>query len=420
MAGSYSLCFARNSPVGAQFDKFHPMGSSAATRLLDSPWARRLILGAFVITGIVATFACGVARQCNNFHTFRWAYWNLLAGRDLYVLHPGQHEDLFKYSPTFALFFAPFAVPPFVLALLAWNLLNGLLLYYAVSRLLPDRRGTAALALLYAGYLLTIDGTQSNGLVAALIVLAFIALEERRQVGAALAIALGALIKLFPLAALSLAIPRMRWLPFGAIFGAVCVVLVLLPLLVVSPAELLAQYGSWYRLEEIDALDRGASVMSLAHMGLGYRGPNWPLQLAGTLLLLAPLARRTAWEDPAFRLRLLSSLLLYSVLFNHKAEQPTFVLALTGIAIWYATSERSRLRDALVAASCGLMLPVFVAAIAGQWSPPAAELTLPALRIAALPFTLSFLMMQTELLGFEISLAPALTSPQSVAAEGAD
>jgi hypothetical protein len=77
--------------------------------------------------------------------------------------------------------------------------------------------------------------------------------------------------------------------------------------------------------------------------------PNWTFQLGGTLLLLAPLAaRRAAWEDPAFRLRWLSSLLVFLVIFNHQAESASFVIATSGIALWYVTTPPTASRTALV------------------------------------------------------------------------
>src|SRR2546430_12969094 len=54
---------------------------------------------------------------------------NLFAGRDLYAAHPEQHFDFYKYSPTFAVLFAPLAYLPFALTFLCWTLLNGLLLW---------------------------------------------------------------------------------------------------------------------------------------------------------------------------------------------------------------------------------------------------------------------------------------------------
>src|SRR3977135_2266222 len=57
----------------------------------------------------------------NNFLIYRAATENLLRGSDLYVAYPERHFDLFKYSPTFALAFWPFAVAPTLPSLLLWN-----------------------------------------------------------------------------------------------------------------------------------------------------------------------------------------------------------------------------------------------------------------------------------------------------------
>src|SRR5207248_907249 len=116
-----------------------------------------------------------VVKRSNNFTIFRSATLNLLAGRDLYAAHPDQHLDYYKYSPTFALLFAPLAYLPFALAFFCWSLLNALLLWYALDRLLPGRPATLALALLYLEVLFAMQYGQSNSLVTALMILAFVA-----------------------------------------------------------------------------------------------------------------------------------------------------------------------------------------------------------------------------------------------------
>src|SRR4051794_1450832 len=63
-----------------------------------------------------ATAICR-AQRCNNFLISRAAFEHLRAARDLYAAYPAEHADLFKYTPTFALLFAPFARLPFGLAL---------------------------------------------------------------------------------------------------------------------------------------------------------------------------------------------------------------------------------------------------------------------------------------------------------------
>ena len=48
---------------------------------------------------------------------------------------------------------------------------------------------------------------------------------------------------------------------------------------------------------------------------------------------------------------MLVSVLLWVVVFNHKAESPTFVIAFTGAALWYITSSRSGWETALFVAA---------------------------------------------------------------------
>src|SRR3989475_7159850 len=205
---------------------------------------RRLLLALHLASVALVTVQQAILGHSNNLSIFRSASLNLFAGRDLYAAHPEQHFDFYKYSPTFALLFAPLAYLPFALAFLCWALPNGLLLWYALDRLLPEREATVALALLYLEVLLALQYGQSNALVAALMILAFVALERRHQLGAASSITGGAAVKLFPLAALSLAGFPPRPLRIAALFSRGLPVAVLLPPAAGPPAQLLAPYQS--------------------------------------------------------------------------------------------------------------------------------------------------------------------------------
>src|SRR2546427_4544384 len=171
-------------------------------------------------------------------------------------------------------------------------------------------------------------------------VLAFVAFEARRSVGAAVSITIGAAVKLFPLAALSVAVFHPRRLRFAIIFIAVLAAAIALPLVAIPPGDLLAQYRSWHAIEAKDALRRGYSLMHYVHAWFGVDWPNWPLQAAGTTLLLLPVALRPdRWASLEFRRLFLCSLLVYAVLFNHASESPSFVVAYAGIVIWYVSSR---------------------------------------------------------------------------------
>jgi hypothetical protein len=312
-------------------------------------WLRAL-LALYLLTAAFVTVQQGVFARSNNFRIFRASAVNLVAGRDLYAPHPDQHFDRFKYSPTFAVLFLPLAVLPFVPALFVWSLLNALGLYYALRRLLPERPAALAIGLVYLELLFSMQYAQSNALVTALIVLAFVALERGAQGRAAGLIAVDGFIKLFPFAAAALGLLYPRRLRFALRFAAAAAALALLPLLVTAPPQLVAQYRSWRAIETADTLNRGYSLMGYLHDWLGLDWPNWPVQLAGTAALLLPLVlRRARRAEPGFRRLFLCSLLVYCVLFNHQSERATFIIAYTGIAVWYASSAPDRLRTAVMA-----------------------------------------------------------------------
>ena len=136
-------------------------------------------------------------------------------------------------------------------------------------------------------------------------------------------------------------------------------------------------------------------VMQQLRIWTGQPIPNWPVQLVGTLLLLLPMVvRRRDLRDADVRQRLLASLLVYVVIFNHQSESPSFVIAMLGIAIWYTTSERTWWRTGLMA------LTVFVVSIGYSDAMPAwvrGEI-FARYRLKTVPCVVVWMVMQAELL----------------------
>jgi hypothetical protein len=88
--------------------------------------------------------------------------------------------------------------------------------------------------------------------------------------------------------------------------------------------------------------------MELMHQWFGGDWPNWPLQLVGTAILLAPLGvRRDRWGDTRFRMNYLCSMLVYLTLFNHQAERSSYLIAFVGASIWFVGGERAIMRMVL-------------------------------------------------------------------------
>ena len=288
--------------------------------------------------------------QSNNYQIFRESFVHLVQGTNLYAQYPLTQFDLFKYSPTFALLFAPFAILPYSVGLLLWNVTNALALTTAMTLLLTSRAAAWALGIVFLEALGAIQNTQSNGLCAALMILSLVALEREHVAWGAAAVASGAAIKVYPLASglLGLVSPK-RWshLLWCFVMGALCMVL---PLLVTSPTTLFEQYQSWIVLQRADTTKIamywiGGVVERLA----GAPVLHAPVQICGVLwtVLIAWHARRQ-WSDAVLRRLLLASLLLFAVVFNHMSESPTFVIAFAGIGIWWSVLPRERWRDAIV------------------------------------------------------------------------
>jgi hypothetical protein len=292
----------------------------------------------------------GLYTHYNNYVIYTRAFGHLVQGLDLYVRFPAEHWDLFKYSPTFAALMAPFAVLPDAAGIVLWNLLNAAVLVLAISRLpVLSARDKALLGLaLVPDFLTAVQNTQANVLVAGLVVLAFDLLEEDRPGWAALSIAAGLFVKLYPAlgALLFLVYPRKR--RFLLALGAWIALLGAIPLLLVSPGHLRDLYASWLHLLSSDReVLTGLSVMGWLHAWFGLAPSKTWTVLIGALALLLPAANVAAHGRPTFRLLFLASLLVWMVIFNHAAESATYFIAMCGVGLWYFARPRGR-RDAIL------------------------------------------------------------------------
>jgi glycosyl transferase family 87 len=293
----------------------------------------------------------GLYTHFNNYRIYQASFRHLLAGGDLYVRHPAEHWDLFKYSPAFAASMAPFSALPDVVGLVLWNLLNAAVFVIALAMLpvLPPRSKALLGLLLVPDFLTAVQNTQANVLVAGLVLLAFVLLERDRPGWAALALACGFYVKLYPVLGALAFVFYPRRLRFLGALGAWLLVLGALPLAFVPPDGLRALYESWFRLllADRDVLT-GLSVMGILHGWLGLDPPKTLVVLAGGGVLLLPALNVAAWGRPAFRLLFVASLLVWMVIFNHAAESATFFIAMCGVGLWYFARPRRPKEAALL------------------------------------------------------------------------
>ena len=90
----------------------------------------------------------------------------------------------------------------------------------------------------------------------------------------------------------------------------------------------------------------GLSVMGWLYTWFGIDGKYYTITI-GIILFMLPLLRYKLFEYKTFRQLFLAFTLVWVTIFNHKAESPGFIIAISGIAIWYAQSY-SKLNLALI------------------------------------------------------------------------
>ena len=285
----------------------------------------------------------------NNYVIFKQSYFHLVENKDIFQLYPKEHWDYFKYSPTFALFMAPLAYLPDAVGLFIWNILNALVLFFALWKLpLPEERKKIFLFLFVVIECITsMQNAQSNGLMAGLIIFAFNNLEKKQVAIASLLIVCTVFIKIFGLVAFSLFLfypNKIKAFLYALLWSTI---LYILPLLVVSMSQLNLLYASWYHLLQNDhSASFGLSVAGWLHSWFGFDGKNIIL-LIGAVLFCLPFLKFRYFTNLKFKLYFLSFLLLWMVIFNHKAESPTFVIAIAGVSIWFF-SQKIKLENLLL------------------------------------------------------------------------
>jgi hypothetical protein len=287
----------------------------------------------------------------NNYIIFANAHHHLLQGKNLYEPHPLDHWDLFKYSPSFATFAGLFAWLPDWLGLALWNLLNALVFAGALW-MLPgfNLKARILVMLLVAVEAVTsLQNSQSNLLVAGLILWGWIFFEKGNTRIGTLMIVLTFFIKIFGIAALLLALfypGKRKALAWAASWF---MIILLIPLPLSGFTGLFTSYQQYLKMLLHDqSISVGISFMGIIQSWTGIEVPRTLTSLVGLALTCLLFLWRSAGNSVMFRARFLAALLLWMVLFNHRAESPTYIIAVTGVMLWFFASPRGLLHITLL------------------------------------------------------------------------
>ena len=310
----------------------------------------RTLFGLWTFLAVIAGITKIAPHRHNNFLIFRGVFWHTLQKLSLYDFYPKEYNDHNHYGPIFSLVIAPFAVVPDALGLLGWLVVLALGMYYAVRRLPLEEGRPIFLYWFCAHELLTaLQMQQFNIAIAAIIVGSFAAIEKGREVTAAFLIVLGTFVKLYGVVGLAFFFFVKRKPRFILALIGWSVVCFVAPMLISSPEYVLGQYVEWYeRLaakngENTFALMQNISLLGMIRKisGSAAYSDLWVI-LPGLALFGLPYLRFSQYRHLAFRYGILSSVLLFVVLFSTGSESSTYIIPFAGIALWYVTSPWKR------------------------------------------------------------------------------
>ena len=310
----------------------------------------RTLFGLWTLLAVVAGLTKIAPHRHNNFLIFRGVFWHTIQKLSLYDFYPTEYNDHNHYGPIFSLVIAPFAVVPDVIGLLFWLVVLALGMYYAVRRLPLEEGRQIFLYWFCAHELLTaLQMQQFNIAIAAIIIGSFAAIERGREVTAAFLIVLGTFVKLYGVVGLAFFFFVKRKPRFILALIGWSVVCFVAPMLISSPEYVVGQYVEWYeRLaakngENTFSLMQNISLLGMIRKISGSASYSDLLViLPGLALFGLPYLRFGQYRHLAFRYAILSSVLLFVVLFSTGSESSTYIIPFAGIALWYATSPWKR------------------------------------------------------------------------------
>jgi hypothetical protein len=156
-------------------------------------------------------------------------------------------------------------------------------------------------------------------------------------------------IKIFGIVGLILLLfyPEKRKSILYALFWLI--LLWIIPALITGFKPLMTAYWQYAEMLKNDqSVSLGISVMGWLKSWFGLDVSKTLLAAAGLLIMCAPVINSRKFTDYSNRILFLSALLIWMVIFNHKAESPTFIIATTGIFIWFFSEKKSTLNIILL------------------------------------------------------------------------
>ena len=300
-----------------------------------------LWIGAALVAGL------GHLNKANNYQIFKYVFYHTIEQVNLYAEYPDKYFDSNHYGPLFSIVIAPFALLPDFLGIPLWEMLIAATLLVAIYKLPMSWKGKVIIYwIAILEVYLNATNSQTNTLIAALIIGSFICIKSEKDFWAACFIMLGLFIKLYGIVGLAFFFfskHKPKLIGYLFLWG---IIFFILPMIISSPQFIVQSYADWYEsLMLKNILNAGSVYQNISAIGLvqrvsGLTFSNLIILIPAVILFALQYIPVKEYGNPVYQYGLLASTLIFIVLFSTGSENSTYIIAVTGVAIWFLIQKK--------------------------------------------------------------------------------
>lgn len=300
----------------------------------------------------IAGFVKWKRDSINNYYIYKGVFYHLLDKTNLYGQYPNEYFDCNHYGPIFSIIIAPFTFIPDYIAVPLWVVFQAFVLYKALM-VLPIKYEFKwiLLAICLVDLMTSSHSVQINPAVVGMIILSWYYVKKDQVIWATFFVMLGTFIKLYGIVGLAFWVFSNQKIKYIGYLIFWSIIFFALPMLISSPSYIVQTYFDWFQSlteknsENETLLNGNGNRQDISIMGLFRRVgrfkdfSNFIFIVPGFLIQVFPLIQFKLYKKEIFQLRFLASLLIFAVIFSTSSESPTFIIATSGVAIWFMTQE---------------------------------------------------------------------------------
>lgn len=310
---------------------------------------KKIIQAIWILLALISALKQYFISNDNNYLIFKNVFYHTLQQKSLFATYPNLYFDHNHYGPVFSLFIAPFALLPDGIGMVLWCVFNAVVLIYSFTQInIESSKINLILWICVHEFLTAILGQQFNPIMTSIIILSYVLIDKEKDFWSACLIVLGTFIKLYGIVGLAFFFFSKQKLKFIASLAFWSGVFFMLPMAISSPEFIINSYSEWFaRLVEKNNENAAlTSMQDISIMGMVRKTLNMPhlsnmlFLFPGLLLFGLPYLRFNMFSNKKFQLLLLSSVLIFTVIFSSGSESPTYIIAFAGVAIWFVIQDK--------------------------------------------------------------------------------